>query len=339
MKRIDFRKGSGTFVLGYMMMIVCLFIGLVLIEQFSMFNNAANTQMAADSISDGVATYASTLRGMDIDEMYDDSLDRMDLIADTIADNTNINIQKEVDIDEDSFKNDNKVYVKLTNIFFKTNSIDYFGHEKDDPGYYEVTKYSATVFTNSSSDFYWPLTTAFIASPFGWRQRFMTDSGQYSSNNHGGVDIDGSMGQPIYAVDDGTVSFFPNNDGAGNMIQETCSSNGIVVKYMHCSGFNTALSDGASVKKGTLIGYVGSTGNSTGPHLHLQTEFNGIKYNPFYSLYNGATENLKFPNNGVGSVTNPGLVNSYGTGLLDYEYYDASNQLMYRPDGTSSAYQ
>ena len=334
-KKIDFQKGSGIFVLGYMMMIVCLFIGLVLIEQNSRYENALNTQIATDSISDGTAIYASTLRGMDKDEMYTEAKDKAKEIAELIADNTSVKTIKEYDIHENTFKDENMVSIYLTANYEESSNVKAWGiDDGTDEESYNITRYATTSFTNGSSDNLWPLTTTLMTSPFGWRIPPVTSMG-YGSNNHGGLDIAGSVGQPIYAVNDGTVEFYPNCGSAGNMIQQTLET-GTVIKYMHCDGFNSLLSNGSSVKKGDLIGYVGNTGNSGGPHLHLQAEISGMKYNCFYTLYNGMLDNLELPNNGNGSIANPNLVNSYGTGLLDYEYFDGTH--MIKKDGTVTSY-
>ncbi|NHU86431.1 peptidoglycan DD-metalloendopeptidase family protein [Kocuria sp. JC486] len=93
-----------------------------------------------------------------------------------------------------------------------------------------------------------------------------------SGNSHGGFDIAAATGTPIRAAADGKVSYKGWGDRSGNMVTVS-HAGGWSTKYMHMSRYN--VSSGATVKKGQIIGYVGSTGNSTGPHLHFQVERNG----------------------------------------------------------------
>jgi murein DD-endopeptidase MepM/ murein hydrolase activator NlpD len=101
---------------------------------------------------------------------------------------------------------------------------------------------------------------------------------------HNGVDLvltSGTYGAPVYAIADGYVTRASWYGGYGNCIQYACGG-GISVLCGHLSGYNC--SAGQFVKKGTVIGYIGSTGNSTGPHLHFTVFQNGDDFNPL-SLY------------------------------------------------------
>ncbi|HEX9027799.1 MAG TPA: M23 family metallopeptidase [Anaerolineales bacterium] len=96
--------------------------------------------------------------------------------------------------------------------------------------------------------------------------------------NHPGIDIDGDLGQPVYAADNGVVVYAGwNNWGYGNMVVIN-HGNGWQTLYAHLSAYN--VSCGSSVLKGSVIGAIGSTGNSTGPHLHFEMMNNGTKVNP-----------------------------------------------------------
>lgn len=97
---------------------------------------------------------------------------------------------------------------------------------------------------------------------------------------HSGIDIaaNGIKGQPIVAADGGTVSFVKQgNSGYGNHLKID-HGNGMYTLYAHCSSIN--VSAGQKVSKGQAIATVGSTGNSTGPHLHFEVIVNNKKQNP-----------------------------------------------------------
>lgn len=136
-----------------------------------------------------------------------------------------------------------------------------------------------------SSGFTWPCPGYYWLSS-EWNE----DRGSY---NHGAIDIAGSgiMGATVVAAESGTVvssyNGCPHNwgkdgscgcgGGYGNYVMID-HGNGKMTIYGHFT--NAIVSDGQYVKKGQTIGYVGSTGNSTGPHLHFECRLNGVKYNP-----------------------------------------------------------
>lgn len=114
-----------------------------------------------------------------------------------------------------------------------------------------------------------------ITSRFGVRSNIR-------SSAHTGLDIATSTGTPIAAAASGTVTFSGYKGSYGNMIVIS-HGNGVQTYYGHCS--QLYLSAGATVSQGQTIASVGSTGNSTGPHLHLEIRVNGVAYNPQNYLY------------------------------------------------------
>jgi murein DD-endopeptidase MepM/ murein hydrolase activator NlpD len=99
---------------------------------------------------------------------------------------------------------------------------------------------------------------------------------------HRALDIAASTGSGVYAADGGFVSFVGGTDvGYGNLIRID-HGNGFATWYAHLSGFNVTL--GQAVKRGDLIGYVGSTGNSSGPHLHFEIRTAEDLVNPRFYL-------------------------------------------------------
>jgi murein DD-endopeptidase MepM/ murein hydrolase activator NlpD len=98
--------------------------------------------------------------------------------------------------------------------------------------------------------------------------------------NHEGVDFAAPYGAPVRATADGMVAVAGRGDpGYGNLI-ELRHANGIRTRYGHLSAFARGLHVGDRVRQGETIGYVGSTGLSTGPHLHYEFLVNGRPTNP-----------------------------------------------------------
>ena len=108
-----------------------------------------------------------------------------------------------------------------------------------------------------------------------------TISSRYGSRwgrTHKGLDIAASTGTPIKAAASGTVTAAGwNNGGYGNLIVIS-HGNGVQTYYGHCSSISVKV--GQTVSAGDVIGKVGSTGRSTGPHLHFEIRVNGTAYNP-----------------------------------------------------------
>lgn len=103
------------------------------------------------------------------------------------------------------------------------------------------------------------------------------------SHSHSGLDISAPRGTPIKAAAAGTVTFSGNaGDGYGYYVV-IAHGNGVQTVYAHCS--QVIAKKGQQVSQGEVIAKVGSTGNSTGNHLHLEVRKNGITYNPQYYVY------------------------------------------------------
>ncbi len=98
---------------------------------------------------------------------------------------------------------------------------------------------------------------------------------------HSGVDISSAYGHTVVAPADGVVTFSDNMGGYGKAIIID-HSNGISTRYGHLSGF--AVTAGQAVHRGDVIGYVGASGRSTGPHLHYEVRINDTPVNPYKYL-------------------------------------------------------
>jgi murein DD-endopeptidase MepM/ murein hydrolase activator NlpD len=118
-----------------------------------------------------------------------------------------------------------------------------------------------------------PIENGRITSGFGMRFHPILGYSRF----HQGIDFGAVRGTPIRAVTDGIVAFAGRNGGYGNHIRLT-HSGGLASSYSHMSGF--AVGVGARVLQGQVIGYVGSTGMSTGPHLHFEVYRGGRPVSP-----------------------------------------------------------
>ena len=134
---------------------------------------------------------------------------------------------------------------------------------------------------NSTGSYIWPCPSSKAVSS-GYGNRTIDLYGYQKF--HAGVDIAANMGNNIIAADGGTVIVSGYDGGYGNYIMIN-HGDGRVTLYAHMS--SRAVSVGANVTKGQVIGYVGSTGNSTGPHLHFEVRVNGGTVNPlkYFSGY------------------------------------------------------
>lgn len=126
----------------------------------------------------------------------------------------------------------------------------------------------------------WPtLQTSYITSSYGTRVHPI----QGIIKNHDGIDIGGAMGDPIFAAADGIVIYSAfNTGGYGNMvmIDHGISSEGVKVVSLYGHGSKLLKQVGEVVKQGDIIMEVGSTGRSTGPHLHFEVRENGTHVDP-----------------------------------------------------------
>jgi lysostaphin len=113
-----------------------------------------------------------------------------------------------------------------------------------------------------------------MVSPYGVkRYRNHKPTGDY----HGGVDLRSPEGAPVHAAADGTVKIAQLVTVLGNTVALD-HGQGVESIYMHMS--KLAVEPGAQVKQGDVIGYVGTTGRSSGPHLHWSVYVNGVQVNP-----------------------------------------------------------
>ena len=128
-----------------------------------------------------------------------------------------------------------------------------------------------------------PVKLSYISSKYNLKRRHPV---LHTIRAHKGVDYAANKGSPVRATGDGTISFAQYNGGCGNEIKIKHSED-YETRYCHLDRFNSRAKVGRKVKQGQTIGYVGSTGLATGPHLHYEFHVNGRHTDPL---------KVKFPN-------------------------------------------
>lgn len=118
-----------------------------------------------------------------------------------------------------------------------------------------------------------PANASYISSGFGYRSDPFTGVAAL----HSGLDFAGPFGAPIYAAAQGVISFAGVRQGYGNCV-EIDHGNGLTTRYAHMSAFGARI--GQQVSAGDRIGAIGSSGRSTGPHLHFEVRINDRAVNP-----------------------------------------------------------
>ena len=188
-----------------------------------------------------------------------------------IKKNTLVSVLYEYDQIKDNNKFEYKdIFYALINI--NGNKLEYFRFLTDDGFVDYFNKDGKNV---KKSILKTPLDGARLSSNFGMRKHPILGYNKM----HKGVDFAAPTGTPIYAGGNGVIEFIGNNGGYGKYIRIR-HNNEYKTAYGHMSGFKKGLSKGLRVNQGEIIGYVGSTGRSTGPHLHYEIIFQNEQINP-----------------------------------------------------------
>lgn len=147
------------------------------------------------------------------------------------------------------------------------------GYINSAPFTLDLSQFGGTPAANPNVPSIWP-TNGVVTSPYGLRWG--------GTDFHPGMDIANDLGTPIVATADGVVEYAGwNSGGYGNMV-DINHGNGIMTRYGHAS--QVVVTAGQYVKRGQLIAYMGSTGFSTGPHVHYEVHVNGQRVNPISYL-------------------------------------------------------
>jgi murein DD-endopeptidase MepM/ murein hydrolase activator NlpD len=131
-----------------------------------------------------------------------------------------------------------------------------------------------------------PVADGFIGSGFGWR----TDPFTGEMTRHEGIDFAAPIGTPIHAAAGGVVVVAEHHPVWGNVV-EIDHGKGLMTRYAHASRLTVAA--GALVRRGQKIAEVGTTGRSTGPHLHFEVHNHGVAQNPAKFLIAGEKSSLQ----------------------------------------------
>lgn len=120
-----------------------------------------------------------------------------------------------------------------------------------------------------------PVDGARLSSGFGMRHHPILGYDKM----HKGLDFAAPLGTPIYAAGDGTIEMAGRNGGYGNYVRIRHNSS-LKTAYAHMHKFGKGVTAGARIRQGDVIGYIGTTGRSTGPHLHYEVHLDGKQINP-----------------------------------------------------------
>ena len=186
-----------------------------------------------------------------------------------IRKNDNFQIMYEVFEDENGaiFETGNIIFANLN--LSGTNNALYYFDKKNSEGHYDKSGKSVKKALMKT-----PINGARLSSAFGMRKHPIDGYNKM----HKGTDFAAPMGTPIMASGDGVISRARWCGGGGNCIKIKHNSTYETI-YAHMKSFGRGIKEGVRVKQSQIIGYVGSTGNSTGPHLHYEVVKNGKKIN------------------------------------------------------------
>ena len=122
----------------------------------------------------------------------------------------------------------------------------------------------------------WP-TSGWVTSPFGWRTSKFTGKREF----HKGIDISAPPGTPVYAPSSGKI-IYASRDGSYGLSVKIAHNQSLLSRYAHLQTLDVKVGD--IVERGQLIGYVGNTGRSTGPHLHYEVRLSGVPVDPMHYI-------------------------------------------------------
>ena len=217
--------------------------------------------------SDGIKNGVSPDILVKIIRLFSFDLDfQRDIRVDTV-----VSVSYEFDMISESNKLEFKD-IKYASIKIDGKQIEYFKFITDDGNVDYFNREGKNV---KKSILKTPLDGARISSNYGMRKHPISGFNKM----HKGVDFAAPSGTPIYAGGNGVIEYVGRNGGYGKYIRIR-HNNEYKTAYAHLSNYKKGISKGVRVNQGDIIGYVGSTGNSTGPHLHYEIIYQNKHINP-----------------------------------------------------------
>ena len=231
--------------------------------QVSRYSGTIKEGLFVDGVQSGISPTSMMnmikLYSYDIDFQRDlKSGDRFEMLIETFYDEKGVKI-----------KEGNVIFSSLA--LQKSKSIDMYMHKING----QVEYFDAKGNSVRKSLLRTPINGARVSSGFGMRRHPILGY----SKMHKGVDFAASQGTPILAAGNGTIVYYGVKGGYGNFVQIKHNQD-YSTAYGHASKFASKLRVGSSVKQGQIVAYVGSTGRSTGPHLHFELLYHGTQVNP-----------------------------------------------------------
>ena len=224
---------------------------------------AINSSLYKDGINNklpvSIITKAISLYSFDIDFQRD------------IQKNTKFEISYEI-LTNKATNQENYGEILYINMVIQNKKLEYFIFKTDEKNFDYFDREGKNI---KKALLKTPLDGARISSKFGMRKHPISGFNKL----HKGVDFAAPKGTPIFAAGNGIIEYAGNNGGYGKYIRIR-HNNGYKTAYAHLNNFNKKISKGSRVNQGDIIAYVGSTGNSTGPHLHYEIILNNKQINP-----------------------------------------------------------
>ena len=174
---------------------------------------------------------------------------------------------------QDSEDNEGRSELLFASVTSRNETFKYYRFQTRDDGlldYYDENGRSTRKFLIRK-----PITAGELRSGFGMRFHPIL----HYTRLHSGVDWANAVGTPILAAGNGTIIKAQHESGYGNRI-EIQHANGYITTYSHMSAFARGMNEGARVRQGQTIGFLGQTGLATGPHLHYEVIVNGNFVDP-----------------------------------------------------------
>ena len=237
-------------------------VKIKLLKYNSRYMGTIKNGLFVDGVESGISPNAMmnmiNLYGYDIDFQRDiHSGDKFEMLVESFYDESGKKV-----------RDGNVLYSSLA---LQNRTIEIYMHKIDD----KIEYFDAKGNSIKKSLLRTPINGARVSSGFGMRRHPILGY----SKMHKGVDFAAPSGTPILAAGNGTISFMGRKGGYGNYVLIR-HNNDYSTAYGHASRFNRKLKNGAKVKQGDVIAYVGTTGRSTGPHLHFELLYRGGQVNP-----------------------------------------------------------